>query len=397
MPSGNAGTATAPAVASRNGATPTRRKKGNLHPELADVDLSIIEREAEKLSNHSLNLQTRLLINDLIQKRKLPHFYFHEEAKRAGIDPEISRAWRIRDWPVTRMRNQTRMKEITQVLLRVQLRLWAYPQNETYWEANEQFKRRIRDLKAKGHTHNRISQLLRMSFKTLEEIMHKTEKGNCRPRHCPWNLLRRLEEAESSLNKRKSNGRTPTDSRNPNGLKAETEEEEMAYLLAMEQLVQKVIAIRGTCWHCQSEWPNLRYEGELGTPVKYRVYKCCNCERENVTYLPKIEMYGECASCGKGWHNLKQPTQGHDGNTIRLCMLCLSHNTIISKEDTKAGESFNYDPSLDGFELNFDDDIDITEESNPARNETTRTITSKEGKGPKTLNKTQPESAATGR
>ena len=49
---------------------------------------------------------TRIIINSLLVRKKLPQFYFHEEAKRAGIKQSNTRSWRIRGWPNAKIRNR---------------------------------------------------------------------------------------------------------------------------------------------------------------------------------------------------------------------------------------------------------------------------------------------------
>ena len=286
--------------------------------------------DAESLNQKSMEILTRILINNLIVRRKLPHFYFHEEARRADVDPEITRAWRIKEWPTSKLRNKDKFHCITQVLLRVELRLWSCPPDETYWDANKRLKRRLKELMKQGHSHNKLSQYLRISFKTLKEILAKEERKRCRPKHCPWTYLKVLENADDDLKRKKVISNTVQDRKPRNRDQAALEEHE-ALERARVRMIEQVIQPGDRCWNCDASWAALRYEGDTEPPERYRWYKCYECERDNFTPLPKIEMYGECGTCGRPWPNLKKRGTDAEGNTIRMCVICLSHSVINQK------------------------------------------------------------------
>ena len=307
----------------RNGLTKEQRK-------LAQA-LNMQAQDAERLNQQAMEILTRILINSLLVRKKLPQFYFHEEAKRAGIKQSNTRSWRIREWPNAKIRNRDKFHGITEVLLRVQLRLWRYPAQETYWQANSRLKRRLRDLMRSGYSHNRIAQHLKMSFKTLKEILAKEERVRCRPKHCPWTLLQQLKNAEKEIDRKSTMTPSPAELKRAEDREEAIREEHNALERAKDELEEHTILSGGNCWNCNAGWPSLRYECDTDGYPKYRWFKCYECARDNFTEIPRIDMYAECGTCSRPWPNLRKVDLDPSGLTVRLCMMCLSHNIINKK------------------------------------------------------------------
>lgn len=313
----------APTDTDRNGLTKEQRK-------LAQA-LNMTAMDAERLNQHAMEIMTRILINNLIVRKKLPQFYFHEEARRADIHPSNSRTWRIKEWSMTKMRNRDKFQDITEVLLRVQIRLWKYPHQETYWQANTRLKRKLRELMRSGYTHNRIAQHLQMSFKTLKEILAKQEHLRCRPKHCPWELLEKLKNADKAIDKRSTMSPTPAEEKRAQERKQAEAQDLQALEQARKDMEDHIIPAGGNCWNCNAQWASLRYECDTDDYPKYRWFKCFQCERDNFTEVPRILAYSDCGTCKRPWPNLRKVDIDPDGNTVRLCMMCLSHNIVVKK------------------------------------------------------------------
>lgn len=60
---------------------------------------------------------------------------------------------------------------------------------DTYSEALTQLISRLRELKAQGVSHNRLSTTTGLSFQTITKIIAGETKPNC-----PWQLLRSLDQ-----------------------------------------------------------------------------------------------------------------------------------------------------------------------------------------------------------
>ena len=316
----------APPPTDRNGLTKEQRRLA--------MALNAHAMDAAQLNLHAMEVLTRILIHNLIVKKKLPQFYFHEEARRAGINPSNSRSWRIREWSLAKMRNRDKFHGITEVLLRVQLRVWPFPKEETYWQANSRLKRKLRELMRSGYTHNRIAQHLNMSFKTLKEILAKEQRLRCRPKHCPWQLLDQLKQADRAIDTRATMSPTPAEQKRAQERKQAEAHELQALEQARKDMEEHIIPTGGSCWNCNGPWASLRYECDTDDYPKYRWFKCYECERDNFTEVPRISPYSDCGTCKRPWPNLRKVDIDPDGNTVRLCMMCLSHNIVVKKKIT---------------------------------------------------------------
>ena len=317
---------------------PAQPNSSNGHKGLSKEETKLAEflntqaMDAERLNHYAMDILTRILINNLIVRKKLPQFYFHEEARRAGINPANSRSWRIKEWATTNMRNRDKFKGITEVLLRVQIRLWNYPHQETYWQANSRLKRRLRELMRSGYTHNRIAQHLNMSFKSLKEILAKEERVRCRPKHCPWELLENLKKADKAIDRRATMSPTPAEQKRAQERRQAEAQYQEALKRARDNMEDHIIPTGGGCWNCNAPWSSLRYECDTDDYPKYRWFKCYQCERDNFTEAPRIVPYSGCGTCHRPWPNLRKVDIDPDGNVVRLCMNCLSHNIIVKKK-----------------------------------------------------------------
>ena len=162
----------------------------SIDPEFDDIqltqeDLNLLAqagKQARELAQIWLANEARNMINHLVRTKRLPRFYFHEEAEKIGVPQDIHKNWRIRDWPYARINRDPRFRDIVEVLYRVNLRLIKYPLHETYVEAIRRLRERVQHLKIlPGITHHKLSQHLRVSYKTLQELLHRRTAASTAP------------------------------------------------------------------------------------------------------------------------------------------------------------------------------------------------------------------------
>ena len=106
-------------------------------------------------------------------KKNLPMFYFTEAGKELNIPAKTCRSWKINTWPTVNRPSDDKLIHKVAIYIRVYLRLSDYPEQETYLQATNRLQRRILEIKEKTFSHNRISQHLRISFRTLNDIIEK--------------------------------------------------------------------------------------------------------------------------------------------------------------------------------------------------------------------------------
>ena len=312
----------------------TRRKLGNAQNTIHYIEQA--RQTANEQLQYNLANETNMLANLLVQRKKLPNFYFIEEARNSRIPQKTFNSWNIKDWPYRPIKKTEHLRDITLVLLRVRIRLWHYPADETYWDAQKRLIDRVTHLKDTGLTHNQIALAVGKSHSTLSDILSKTEGK--RTRHCPWELLDRLdrleqneqqlaedEMAEDRILRRRQQERPEPPS--PISIQEMT-----------RQIKAKVILPGDNCLKCGAPWNHLvlTKEKHPGYPeAEYRL--CTNCGRENITgeIRPLIERRGACGHCGAQWHHLKrQEERAQDSSLIYLCLNCCDESRVPALHKT---------------------------------------------------------------
>ena len=295
------------------------------HDEALRAQLEILDSEATELVDYHTNLQFRILTNLLIVIRGLPAFYFYEEAHNAGVPADVYKHWRPSEWAKRPVAGRRMRLAILQTLMKVQLRLWDYPESETYWESHKIMLAKFEELDSKKFSHNKLSQYLGYSFRTLANIKRKREGGAYQPKHCPWQIRRRLEGAEDEID------RSPhyqVQRPNPTPESRVAQEISEMELEVERTLREQVIELRGNCWQCGYEWSNLRFIGISENLPLHHEYQCRPCSRTNYTAFPIIERYSTCAHCGSPWPNL-QALEIDEGNyQTRRCEKCDRENRV---------------------------------------------------------------------
>ena len=143
-------------------------------PTTSSLQLTLFqaENEANRYIQYTMVEQANALARALA-KKNLPMFYFTEAGKELKIPAKTCRSWKINTWPTVNRPGDDKLIHKVAIYIRVYLRLNDYPEDETYSQATNRLQRRILEIKEKDFSHNRISQHLRISFRTLNDIIEK--------------------------------------------------------------------------------------------------------------------------------------------------------------------------------------------------------------------------------
>ena len=301
---------------------------------IEDARLAEAQATASQLINHSLYDLANNLGYILLVQKGLPSFYFNQAAIQTGVSHQVYRYWRTKPWPIRPQQDGNRLLSIVQILLKVQLRLHPYPAQETYEQALERLKTRVSELKKKGYSHNRIAQHLRVPFRTLSDITKEKNTGQRRPRHCPWEMLTRLERAETEISTIIHSHTVPRVDR--------TADRDHGEPPPLES--DALVPVRGNCRKCQASWAHLYPNGHNGRDIPVRTCRICGADNpinvheqndlEGALEFPSprkqefIERHAPCWHCNAPSHNLAREGQDTYGNTIYTCMICAHVNRI---------------------------------------------------------------------
>ena len=295
---------------------------------------------AAELIAYSMSAEASINAHYLYIKKRLPAFYFTQAANDTGVPPAVYRCWRSGNHPRQTPPNDRRLLLMSEILCRVKLRIHRYPLAETYHDALERLRLRVEELKDTGITHNRIAQYLRMSYRTLIDITEENSENKHRPRHCPWELLERLENAENRINALPHvKGEDYPDVRTGRNMEPVPPPADIQFIQRYEN-----------CLKCNATWIHLYYDGVEA--YGNCVYTCMTCGQHNLIRNPLDEMedeeplpvgegppreefiqrYGECRSCNAPWHNMYREGPDRWGHTLFICMQCHEVNRVVAKQ-----------------------------------------------------------------
>ena len=306
------------------------------------------ESEADRYIKFTMVEQANALSRTLSKKR-LPMFYFTEAGEELGIPPKTCRSWKINTWPTVNRADDDKLIQKVAIYIRVYMRLKEYPPEESYAEATKRLQERVRYLKEeKKFSHNRISQHLKVSHRTLD-ILEKAKNEPARLNHCPWALLKKLEGAEEEMQKRQ-----------------EKQEELRNNRILREgmRITERTINTKppeertwvrngGKCLKCGAPWNNLQEDGK--DAWDRTIMTCIICGKENPLAPDEapdelseeadeekpgrgefLERYDTCRECGAPWHNLKRERVDRWNNTVYICLRCTGINRVKPKQQAKA-------------------------------------------------------------
>lgn len=305
------------------------------HPELNEAQL-----DSAKILGYCVYQLANSLATLLYGQLRLPPFYFTQAAGQIGIPSNIFKYWKGSTWPLNPNQDQKRLRIILAIFLRVYERLLPYCPDTTYQEAQETFRQRIQELKDLGITHNKLTQHLRISNRTLTDIMKPPPSTNHRPRHCPWEMLDKLYRADTEINTASQARSAPR--RSPKDFMDIHDELKG---IPTDQFTP-CITINGNCAKCNASWAHLYYDGL--DALANVIYTCRTCGQSNIVKpinqsLFKIspqpngnkkytERYGPCNFCNAPWHNLTREGLDQFGNTVHTCSICSNRNYVKPKQ-----------------------------------------------------------------
>ena len=247
-----------------------------LGPKLVQLDLFEAQVTAIQINEFSMRQQSLIMLRYLVDIKLLPAFYFKEAAKDlclASKEHRVDQFLHYRENPKPIIEHRNTMA----ILIRVYLRIFQSPEQESYNTAMQNLKLRYQELKDQGFSHNKISQHLHMSHHALTEaVAESSDDRQQRPRHCPWELLRQLDNAEETINRRPVSRR------------------ESAIYIDEERDIP------------------LPTEAEQGF-----VY---------------IERYDPCGHCGAPPHNLNLDFNDVYNNAVYQCVICSKLSRIMAKK-----------------------------------------------------------------
>ena len=323
-------------------------------PPNSSIQLTLFqaENDANRYIQYTMVEQANALARALA-KKNLPMFYFTEAGKELNIPAKTCRSWKINTWPTVNRPSDDKLIHKVAIYIRVYLRLSDYPEQETYLQATNRLQRRILEIKEKTFSHNRISQHLRISFRTLNDIIEKKPEEAIRRNHCPWALLTKLDGAETEMQEKQEKQEELQENRILQESKKYKKNRMSPEPPDNRNLLQK----DGSCPKCGAAPHNLRYDGK--DTWDRTIMVCIICGSENPTdveetakEVPKetpeeateealddineerpnrkefVNRYEPCRECGTPWHNLKRDRVDRWKNTVYICLRCAGVNRV---------------------------------------------------------------------
>ena len=323
-------------------------------PPNSSIQLTLFqaENDANRYIQYTMVEQANALARALA-KKNLPMFYFTEAGKELNIPAKTCRSWKINTWPTVNRPSDDKLIHKVAIYIRVYLRLSDYPEQETYLQATNRLQRRILEIKEKTFSHNRISQHLRISFRTLNDIIEKKPEEAIRRNHCPWALLKKLDGAETEMQEKQEK----QDELQENRILQESKKYKKHRMSPEPPDDRNLLQKDGSCPKCQAAPHNLRYDGK--DTWNRTIMVCIICGSENPTdveetakEVPKetpeeapeealddvneerpnrkefVNRYEPCRECGTPWHNLKRDRVDRWKNTVYICLRCAGVNRV---------------------------------------------------------------------
>ena len=330
----------------------TQSRKDDAKPQSSRKELlAEADAQSRELFRYSA-IEHANIMGGLFRQRRIPIFYFNQAAEEMGLPTQICRQWRVMEWPVARTRDTQKIDGILELYLKVFTRISSYPNGETFPEAMTRLAARIKELEGPRMTKNQISQHLRMSFRTLLDVLEKAQKvdtptvRNTRQRHCPWELLERLDHIEEETQEQKE--------KQSQHKRVQREYSSQGPRIPPTPPEGAILTTRnGICGKCKSSWVHL-YETEENT-WGYMVMACRACGANNMLVEKEpednsddpmldpnahhIERYAPCGNCSSPWHNLTRDDNLENGSTVYLCMICSEINIVPPRQKPQALQS----------------------------------------------------------
>ena len=273
-------------------------------------------------ANYFLNVQ-----------KQIPHFYFTDAAIEAGLPPTICRPNRIEAFlRGNKHHDEKQIKEMARIFLKVMIKIIESPHFQTYHQAMVELKERIHQLKQDGYSHNQIALQAQVSHKTLTDIINDQEMDSHRRHRCPWELLKKLENAEDEIQSQREytahRQRIMRPGKSSPNIRAKKPGE------------YDLIKPNEACLKCGAAWTHLNRNGE--DTWGNIIMTCITCSKDNFIDVKTIvkkhtnrqtefEPFGPCPKCGAPWANQVRDYLNMSGLITYKCTVCENENTINPK------------------------------------------------------------------
>ena len=317
---------------------------------------------AEEYLPYATQQEANRLSNLLIIQKKLPTFYFAQAADELDIAPHVYKHWRTHPWNLHPIYDEDKLRKTLRILIRVTQRLAPHNAGlETYSQAMDRLKRRVNQLEQTGISYNRLANYLHISFRTLTDISKLTYSERQRPRRCPWDMLKALENAELEIPRLNHSHILSRGA--PRGKKAAHEIRHQNSHPDPSLFTPP----RGPCIKCKATWANLYYDGQ---DIHHNhIYTCRLCGKSSLVRHdpqpsnpssnsnsstgpptpdttapqtpprpdpnspnplppPYVQRYTNCWNCNSPWHNLSKDHKTPDGYTVYTCIICTETNIV---------------------------------------------------------------------
>ena len=286
--------------------------------------LEACHQDAKAVNRYYTERQCRDLMTLLVQVRGLPSFYFREEAHRAGLQPEVYRRWKIREWPPKELGTEHEIREMAVVLMNVFLRLRNHQDPTKYEDAIERVGDELVRAMRSGRSKNSLSQEIRVRNQAVQALI-ENGRGRTPNGMCPWEILRRLSE-------RPEGGPKLVDTSLEKILRGPGPERNR---VTSRPKPPNEIAFGANCHHCKEGWPTLQFDSSAWVAgYAWNLYICLSCTRENLVRPPDQEMYGPCANCQAPYHQLRGTARDVDSNVVKSCLACKRNSLMALKVAT---------------------------------------------------------------
>ena len=259
---------------------------------------------------------------ELAYKRRLPMFYYTQAAVELGISPKVCRTHSIHRYPIEQPPRPRQIRNVLHIQVKVFCRLANFPDTETYQQALTKLSTRILELKENNYSINRIAQHLHLPNRKIDALI---TTNLVRPRNCPWQLIKALENLEATVEAentsktiqkgeyRNSYHRTPTPKR--------------YYIEAFQP-----------CARCGANWPTL-YKSDEDPVLDTSIYTCRSCGADNYiketkqdpkppTYrLANITDQTKCPNCQGSAETIqfRGSPKDYPQFMVYQCSRCLAH------------------------------------------------------------------------
>ena len=304
---------------------------------LFEAQIEARSQEADTYNQYTMMNQANTFAQ-ILARRQLPMFYFYEAAKHIKVERKTCRIWRINSWPLMTRPGDDNLMQKVSIYLSVYMRLKKFPDDETYDQAMENFKERVKELEQKRFSKNLIAQQVKMSSRTLKEITSNGRGENKRHNHCPWEMLKMLETMEGDILQEKEQQREMKKNRiirDGINYKEPELEDEAPYN-------PNLIWEGDGCARCGTGWHCLVPDGKDAWGRTVVVCRICSTDNivEQIELDPDdpdqrppkvrefIEPYWNCWQCNARFHNLKRERVDRWGNTVYICVRCAHTNRI---------------------------------------------------------------------